>query len=186
MRCAVRLPDLRKIEMMKPYWKIPQIRKRCVVALHLFWLIAPSMGATAADVEVAPASESLTLDQLLTLPSAMPIESSQRGGLSRGEWKKRFVDADAEVEAAKADLDASLDKISELVGKTSNWKVGVPGGGQGAPADNNSPVNYGLKQEIKRRREEVARTERGLIDLRVEANLAGVPEDWYKKPSSAE
>jgi hypothetical protein len=86
------------------------------------------------------------------------------------------------VEAAKADLDASLDKLTELMGKTSNWKIAAPGAQ--AAADDGSPTNYGLKQEIRRKREEVARTERKLIDLMVEANLADVPEDWYKKSKS--
>jgi hypothetical protein len=86
------------------------------------------------------------------------------------------------VDAAKADLDASLDKLTQMMGKTSNWKVAAPG--VQAPVDDGSPTNYGLRQEIKRKREEVGRAERKLIDLVVEANLAGVPEEWYKKPES--
>ncbi len=65
-----------------------------------------------------------------------------------------------------------------MAGKSSNWKVAAPGA-QSGPVEN-SPVDYGLKQEIRRKREEVERAERSLRDLIVEANLAGVPEDWYK------
>ncbi|HEX9814435.1 MAG TPA: hypothetical protein VGB31_05760 [Myxococcota bacterium] len=170
--------------MLKWCRKFPRIRKRGIGAINLLWLLASLVGAAAADEEAAPSPQSVSLDQLLTLPSSLPVESSQRGGLSRGEWNSKFAAAEAEVETAKADLEASLDKLSELVGKTGNWKVAAPGA-QAAP-DDGSPVNYGLKQEIRRKREEVARTERKLIDLIVEANLAGVPEDWYKKSKSPE
>ena len=54
-----------------------------------------------------------------------------------------------------------------------------------APSEK-STVNYGLKQEIQRKREDVARAERRLRDLIVEANLAGVPEEWYKPREPSE
>ena len=169
--------------MLKRCWKTSRPWKRAVCALALVWLVTPLV--SAADGEIEPPPESVSLDALLTLPSALPGEASQqRGGLSRGEWNSKFAAAEAEVEAAKADLDASLDKLTELMGKTSNWKVAAPGAQ--AAADDGSPTNYGLKQEIRRKREEVARTERKLIDLVVEANLADVPEEWYKKPASPE
>jgi len=176
--------------MVKRYWKFPRSRNRGIRALGLLWLVVPLVGAAAADGESEPPPKSepppnsVSLDELLTLPSALPGESAQRGGLSRGEWNARFTAAEADVEAAKADLDASLDKLTQMMGKTSNWKVAAPGVQAGG--DDGSPTNYGLSQEIKRKREEVTRTERKLIDLRVEANLAGVPEDWYKKPDLPE
>jgi len=142
------------------------------------------VAAAAADVEAEPPPKGVTLDELLTLPSALPVESSQRGGLTRGEWSGRFAEAEAELETARADLDESLERLSELVGKTSNWKVGAPGV-QAGPNDN-SPVNYGLRQEIKQNREDVVRAERKLRELSVEANLAGVPENWYKTPESSD
>ncbi len=164
--------------MVKWCWKFPRTRKRGIGALGLCWLVVPLVGTAGAEPESPP--ESVTLDRLLTLPSALPLESSERGGLTRAEWSSRFAEADADVEAAKADLDESLDRLSKLVGKTSNWKVAVPGGQ--AALDDNSPVNYGLKQEIRRKREDVVRAERKVRDLIVEANLAGVPENWYKTP----
>ena len=170
--------------MLKRCWKTTRSRKRAVRALILLWLVAPLV--SAADGEIEPPPESVSLDALLTLPMALPGEASQqRGGLSRGEWNSKFAAADAEVEAAKADLDASLDKLTEMMGKTSNWKVAAPGA-QAAPGGDGGPTNYGLKQEIRRKREEVSRTERKKIDLVVEANLADVPEDWYKKSESPE
>ena len=49
--------------------------------------------------------------------------------------------------------------------------------GAGANAEN-SPLSYKLRQDIRRQREDVEQAERALTELRVEANLAGVPEDW--------
>jgi hypothetical protein len=172
------------IRMVKWYWKFPRARKRGIAALGLSWLLVPLVATAAADVEAEPPPKSVTLDQLLTLPSALPVESGQHGGLTRAEWSSRFAEAEAEVETAKTDLDESLDRLSKLVGKTSNWKVAAPGAQAGA--GDNSPVDYGLRQEIQRNREDVARTERKLRDLSIEANLAGVPENWRKTHESSE
>jgi hypothetical protein len=168
--------------MVKWRRKFPRTWKRWVGALGLLWLVVPLVSAAGADAESPP--ESVTLDRLLTLPSALPLESSERGGLTRAEWSSRFAAAEAGVVAAQAGLDESLGKLSEMVGKAGNWKVGAPGV-QVDPNDN-SPVNYGLKQEIRRKREDVVRAKRKVRDLIVEANLAGVPENWYKKPESSD
>ena len=172
--------------MLKRCWKTARSPKRAIRALSCSWLVVPLLCATAAaaDAEPEAPAENVSLDALLTLPSALPGEASQRGGLSRAEWRNKFAAVEAEVEAAKADLDASLAKLTEMMGKTSNWKVAAPGV-QAAP-DDGATTNYGLKQEIRRKREEVERAERKLIDLVVEANLADVPEDWYKQPESPE
>ncbi len=82
------------------------------------------------------------------------------------------------MEAAKAALEESLQKLQDLAGEASNWKVGAPG--VQINPDDETPLNYGLRQEIRRRREDVERTERDLRDLVIEANLAGVPEHWYR------
>ncbi len=169
--------------MVKWCWKFPRARKRGIAALGLSCLVVPVVAA-AVDVEAEPPPKSVTLDQLLTLPSALPVESGQRAGLTRAEWSSRFAEAEAKLKAAQAALEDSLDRLSELVGKTSNWKVGAPGV-QAAPSDN-SPVNYGLRQEIQQNREDVARAERKLRDLSVEANLAGVPENWHKAHESSD
>ena len=170
--------------MMKWNWKYARDRKRGIAALGALWLVVPLMGTAADDAEVDSPPNSVTLDRLLTLPARPLTESGQRGGLTRGEWSARFADAEAAVETAKADLDASLDKMSEVVGKSSNWKVAAPGV-QAAPSGD-SPANYGLKQEVQRKREDVARAERAQRDLGVEANLAGVPKEWKKKSGSVE
>jgi hypothetical protein len=172
------------IRMVKWYWKFLRTRQCGIAALGLYWLIVPLVGAAAADAEVDPPPKSVTLDQLLTLPSALPVGSVQRAGLTRAEWSGRFAEAQTNLETAKTDLDESLERLSELVGKTSNWKVAAPGAQAGAGDD--SPVNYGLKQEIRQKREDVTRADRKRRDLIVEANLAGVPENWHEKPESSD
>jgi len=170
--------------MVKWCWKFPRARKRGIAELGLWWLVVSLVAAAAAEVEAEPPPESVTLDQLLTLPSALPVESGQRGGLTRAEWSGRFTDAEAELEAARVALDESLDRLSELAGKRSNWNVAAPGVQAGA--NDKSSVDYGLRQEIQRNREDVERGERKLRDLGVEANLAGVPENWHKAHESSE
>ncbi len=165
--------------MVKWCWKFPRIRKRGVAAFGGLWLVVPLVGAVAADGEVESPPGSVTLDQLLTLPSALPADSGQRAGQTRAEWNSRFAEAESAVETAKTDLDESLDKLSELVGRKGNWKIAAPG--VQAAVDDDSPADYGLKQQIRRNREEVVRTERALRDLIVEANLAGVPKNWYSE-----
>ena len=128
--------------------------------------------------ETKQAPPTVTLDRLLTLPTALTVESGRKGGATRAEWHGRFEAAEAEVEAAKAALAESLGKLDELAGEASNWKVAAPGV-QINPEDEN-PLNFGLRQQIRREREDVERTEREFRDLLIEANLAGVPEHWYR------
>ena len=79
-------------------------------------------------------------------------------------------------------VDASLiDKaLEERMGQeTGQWKMAAPGLGDVAnssPTD--APTDYALSQQMRRNKEEVERAERRLQDLKVEANLAGVPPDW--------
>ena len=96
--------------MVKWYWKFPRARKRGIAVLGLSSLVVPLVAAAAADAETEPPPKSVTLDQLLTLPSALPVESGQRGNLTRAEWSSRFTEAEEEVETAQAELDESLDK----------------------------------------------------------------------------
>ena len=42
-------------------------------------------------------------------------------------------------------------------------------------------MSYGLKQQIRRDREDVKRAEKELVELKVKANLSGVPEEWWNE-----
>jgi hypothetical protein len=45
-----------------------------------------------------------------------------------------------------------------------------------------APLDFRLRQEITRHKEEIERLKSARDSLEVEANLAGVPEDWRKTP----
>ena len=45
-------------------------------------------------------------------------------------------------------------------------------------ASPDAPLDFQLRQEIKRHREEIEHLEQQLQELEIEANLAGVPEEW--------
>ena len=48
----------------------------------------------------------------------------------------------------------------------------------GAGDVSDAPLDYRLRNKIRQHKAEVDRLEKRLQDLEVEANLAGVPEDW--------
>jgi len=43
-----------------------------------------------------------------------------------------------------------------------------------------NPVDFQLRTQLRRHREEMDRLERKLRQLDIEANLAGVPEEWRR------
>jgi hypothetical protein len=133
----------------------------------------PSPGSAGAPGGAAQ----VPLDRLLRLPDSIgrAAPEPRRGGLTRPEWEGRFREAREQLDAARKGLDQVQRQLEEEAGKVSNWQVAAPG--QQAPSEN-SPLSYKLTQEIRRRREEVEVSERRLQSLIVEANLAGVPEEW--------
>ena len=60
-------------------------------------------------------------------------------------------------------------------GGSSAWAVAAPGA---SPNPENTPLSYKLRQEIRRQREFIERSERKLRALEIEADLADVPEQW--------
>jgi hypothetical protein len=181
--------------MMQCGWTETRLRIRRVGALGLsialgFAVCSPAGAADSDPVpepatpETAEAASSVSLDRLLTLPAAFNVDPGKKGGATRAEWNSRFAAAEAEVEGAKAELEESLGKLDELAGEASNWKVAAPG--VQINPDDESPLNFGLRQEIRRRRENVERTERELRNLTIEASLAGIPEHWYRSEEAPE
>jgi hypothetical protein len=158
-----------------------KLRKtRCLMLWAACLWLCPAAAASGSEPDPAPA---ISLDKLLTLPRSIPVETSRRGGATRGEWKARFAEAEAAVVESREHLEKTLGRLGDLAGQGGNWKVSAPG--QQAAVDDTTPMNFGLKQEINRAREEVTRTERELVDLKVEANLAGVPEEWWRPASES-
>jgi hypothetical protein len=122
------------------------------------------------------------LDQLLKLPSSIEYSSEKKAGATRSEWRQRFHDARAAVKSADAALKKAQDQLAEVAGSKDDWQFTPPGLPAGAN-DENSTTSFALRQEVKRQKSEVERSKARLRELDVEANLAGVPEDW-RTPST--
>ncbi len=123
--------------------------------------------------KMSNAAEPVEMDQLLTLPKGFGASAERRGGLTRIEWIDRFALAEQALAAAKEAL-AKSQRAMEEAASGEGWKAAPPG----LPASTEGTANFQLRQEIKRNRGEVARAEKHLRDLIVEANLAEVPENW--------
>ena len=133
----------------------------------------PSRGAeTSAEAEKAP----VALDRLLVLPKSLQYDADEKGGHTRGEWRARFDGLRAALAREEEELEAAQERRQKLSTSTSQWQVGLPGAAATQSPD--APLDYELRQTIKRGKAEIERLERALLDLEVEANLAGVPADW--------
>ncbi|MAG32110.1 MAG: hypothetical protein CL908_14605 [Deltaproteobacteria bacterium] len=126
------------------------------------------------------------LDALLKLPSGFVSERSRPvAGANESEWRRRFDKAVRRLAEAKGALGSTkreLDEIAET-GGSNQWSVAPPVGGNSTPM--NSPLSFKLRQELKRNREELEVAERSLRELRIEADLAGVPQSWRGSPAES-
>jgi len=131
---------------------------------------APIREETPAPSEAPPP---VGLDRLLKLPTTMDYSVERRAGLTRGEWRTRFERIDAALAGEKQALATAQAELDRVAGSADQWLLGPPG-----MTNTDAPLDYRLRQEIDRRKEEIERLETARKDLEVEANLAGVPEDW--------
>ncbi len=138
-------------------------------------LAGPPAPAQEAEDAVPPP---VGLESLLRLPrsSPPPAQLERRGGATRREWKARFEAARADLDDASRALDQAQKELEAIAVDTDNWQMAAPG--SQASADSSAPLNYRLRQEIRRQREQVERADKALKDLTIEANLAGVPQEW--------
>ena len=175
----------------KPSPKLPCAGATFAAALlcgALVWGAGPARAEPAAetDAEAEVAVETIPLDQLLRLPagSGSTTRLDKRGGHTKSEWETRFRaarTAQAEAVAAIARTRAAIEaKVLEDGG--GQWRMGAPGLGNLESDATDSPLDYKLTQQLRRNRDDLARAERGLQDLEVEANLASVPDDWRAAP----
>jgi hypothetical protein len=133
--------------------------------------------ATAGEPPVPPPTE-VPLDRLFKLPDSVggPVGEERHGGKTRTEWQARFQAAAKELEKAHQALADSRKKLEEIAPDKA-WSMSAPG----MPVSTSeAPIDYKLRQEMRRQREDVDHAERRLEELTVEANLAGVPEDWRR------
>jgi hypothetical protein len=141
-------------------------------------------GAAAEEPAPTPApppqpAPAVELDRLYKLPkdAGAPSAATERvGSASKSEWRARFASARAERDAAKTALETAQKQLGAAAGETDPWQIAPPGTSTAGASQ--APVSFSLREEIRRQREELARSERHLQDLTIEADLAGVPKDW--------
>jgi hypothetical protein len=142
--------------------------------------LGAAVSVAGAEPEAQAASPPpVELDRLLKLPSnvEVPVGREQIGSASKNQWRARFESARAEHSAAEAALEASQKKLGTAAENTAAWQIAPPGAGVAA-APSEAPVDFQLKQEMRRQREDLLRSEKHLRELTIEADLAGVPADW--------
>jgi len=139
---------------------------------------AVSAAGAEPETQAAAPPPSVELDRLFKLPAdvEVPVAREQIGSASKNQWRARFESARAEHDAAVAALDASQKKLGAAAEDTAAWQIAPPGAGVSAPSE--APLDYQLKQEMRRQREDLLRSEKHLRELTIEADLAGVPADW--------
>ncbi len=147
---------------------------------------APDVGERSFAIPGAPTrrtprgTEGPSLDALLQLPSGF-LDSESRTVAGAGErvWRSRFVKALSDVDEARVGLDRTKRELDEVAegGGANQWSMAPPGGGSnGSPST--SPLSFKLRQELKDNRARLEDAERAMRALRIEAELAGVPESW--------
>lgn len=153
----------------------------CLPALWLALPVAAEEGAEGAARPAPPAAEakpaSVPLDQLLKLPDSFSGRAPPllRAGATQKEWQGRFRTAREKIQDARVALARVERELEETASESSSYQIAMPN--QPASTDG-STLSFRLSQELKRRREQLGRAEADLQDLEIQANLAGVPEDW--------
>lgn len=146
-----------------------------------------SEGKSAEPPEPPIRGSGPRLDSLLELPPGFGAGSGSPAvaGTSEAEWRRRFEQARRARAEARARLAATRRELDGVVeeGGGSQWNVApaIGGGGGGSPGGGSSPLSFKLRQDLKRHREDVEAAERAMRELRIEADLAGVPAAWRGK-----
>lgn len=138
------------------------------------------VAVSVAGADEAAAPPKVDLDRLLQLPTSLELEPAARGSANKAEWRERFDTARSELADARRALAKTQQDLSEVAGNSSAWQLAAPGMGGMDPGKGvrDNPLDYDLSAQLRRNREEVARAERRLTELDIEANLANVPPDW--------
>jgi hypothetical protein len=142
-----------------------------------------ALAAIAAAPAPAPAQSGPGLDRLLKIPDAVGYSTDEKGGATRAEWRQRFADARNAVGSAERALAASQSKLATAAGEKSEWQFSPPGVPSQPSEDSSS--NFQLREQVRRQRGELDRARARLRELDVQANLAGVPEEWRESSTDA-
>jgi hypothetical protein len=157
--------------------------------------IAGAGGRSAADGELAvenvgrssrPAGNVPGLDALLQIPNGFVTnEPEEVAGAGESEWRRRFTKADRELAEALASLEATKRELEGVAvgGGSSQWSIAPPGGESGSTT---SPMSFKLRQQLRGDRDLIDIREKAKRELRIEADLAGVPQIWRVGNSNSE
>jgi hypothetical protein len=140
-----------------------------------FGAFAFAMGLAASGSDEEPAK--VGLDQLLKLPPSVSTGVERKGGMTRGEWRSRFERIEVQLASEQQSLSAAQKERDKIAHSSDQWLMGAPG-----MTNTEAPLDYRLRQEIAQHKEEIERLKKASDSLVVEANLAGVPEDWRRAP----
>jgi hypothetical protein len=151
------------------------VRRRLAPALLGAALALAASAGRAQEPAPEPVAQPAQLDRLLKLPESQSYGVDRRGGLSRGEWRTRFVEIRTSLDNERKALATAQGKLDEVAGSASNWQMAPIPGMEPSP---DAPLDYQLRLQIRRHKSEIDRLEKKLRELEIEANLAGVPEEW--------
>jgi hypothetical protein len=141
-----------------------------------FGVLALAMGLAAPGSTEEPV-QGVGLDRLLKLPPSVSTGVERKGGMTRGEWRARFERIEVQLASEQQSLAAAQKERDRVAHSSDQWLMGAPG-----MTNTEAPLDYRLRQEITRHKEEIDRLKSARDSLEVEANLAGVPEDWRRPP----
>ena len=99
-------------------------------------------------------------------------------GASESEWRRRFEQTSSALSEARSTLAQTkheLDGVS-AGGGSSQWSVAPPGS-SGESSSSTSPLSFRLRQKLRESREQIDANEKAMRELRIEADLAGVPRE---------
>ncbi|MBW2270874.1 MAG: hypothetical protein JRH16_20115 [Deltaproteobacteria bacterium] len=134
----------------------------------------PAPEAESSD----PPPEDVALDRLLQLPTGMSFDGDRRRGASEAQWRSRFRESRAAIQAAEQSLAIARGELEEASGGAGGgqWQMAPPGSNN----TENSPVSFKLREQIRSGKEQVDAAQRQHRELEVEADLADVPQSWRK------
>jgi hypothetical protein len=158
----------------------PRVRRCDANTSFLFFLAVWLVFATTAQAEAGASQATgnapkVDLGRLLKLPDSYAKPAESRRGMGRPEWEVRFESVRLELAESHAALEAAQTELGNAAGDSSQWSVAAPGT---SPNPENTPLSYKLRQEIRRNREIIERSEKKLRSLEIEADLAEVPANW--------
>ncbi len=149
-------------------------RRHGLGAMALAMLVAGAQAPAHGEDPTPP----VALDNLLRLPTgyqAPPPPPEGGATLDETEWREKFAEAQRDVFRAQRKLDASEEELREIAKTSDTWSLAPPGSQAQSPS---GPLSYELRQRLDRQRAELERAEKALQSLQIQANIAGVPEEW--------